>query len=78
VGLSVLVLRVLYRLRSLSEQAPFDVATFSYTFPLLSQVMIHGGVGLEPEDDPSEQIALTLGIIKFHCGECLFPFLMAW
>jgi len=66
----VLVTRVLYRLRFLSEQAPFDAATFSYAFPLLSQTLLTGGVPGEEEDDPLEQVALTLEIIKFHSGEC--------
>jgi hypothetical protein len=57
----------------LSEQYPLDSATFSYSYPLLHQVLLKGGVGLTEEDDPLEQVALTLDIIKFHCGECLFP-----
>ncbi|KAA1470496.1 ARM repeat-containing protein [Dentipellis sp. KUC8613] len=64
-----LILRVLYRLRFLSEQAPLDSATFSYAFPLLHQVLLKGGIGLTEEDDPIEQVALSLDIIKFHCGE---------
>jgi hypothetical protein len=67
---TALIIRVLYRLRSLSEQALFDAATFSYSFPLLAQISSRGGVGAEGEDDPLEQIALALDIIKFHCGEC--------
>jgi hypothetical protein len=66
-----LVLRVLYRLRSLSEQAPLDSATFSYSYPLLHQVLVKGGIGVTEEDDPLEQVALSLDIIKFHCGECM-------
>ena len=66
----VLIVRVLYRLRSLAEQTPFDAATFSYMFPLLAQVLMQGGVGSEEEDEVLEQVALVLDIIKFHCGEC--------
>ena len=65
-----LVLRVLYRLRSLSEQSPFDAATFSYTSPLLTQVLVKGGVALAEEDDPLEQVTLAVDIIRFHSGEC--------
>lgn len=65
-----LVLRVLYRLRSLSEQTPLDSATFSYAFPLLFRVLQNGGVGSAEDDEPLEQVALSLDIIKFHCGEC--------
>lgn len=71
----MLLIRVLYRLRSLSEQAPFDAATFSYAYPLLGQVMLQGGIGVEEEDEALEQVALALGIIKFHCGECEFSFI---
>ena len=68
-----LVLRVLYRFRSLSEQAPFDVATFSYASPLLAQVLLKGGidVGEDSGDEVFEQVTLALDIIKFHCSECL-------
>ncbi|KAF8883249.1 armadillo-type protein [Infundibulicybe gibba] len=71
--LNSLIIRVLYRLRFLSEQAAFDAATFSYAFPLLAQVLIQGGIAVEEEDDPLEQIALALDIIKFHCSEFVLP-----
>jgi hypothetical protein len=74
----VLILRVLYRLRSLSEKAPFDAATFSYAFLLLAQVVAQGGVGLEPAGDPLEQVALVLGIVKFHCGQCMSREPLRW
>ncbi|RDX47550.1 ARM repeat-containing protein [Lentinus brumalis] len=67
--LNSLVIRVLYRLRTLSEQSPFDAATYGYASPLLSQVLVKGGIAIGEEDDPLEQIALSLDIIKFHCGE---------
>ncbi|KAH8103551.1 armadillo-type protein [Cristinia sonorae] len=68
-GINSLVLRVLHRLRSLSEQTPFDVATYSYMSPLLYQVLFKGGVGLTEEDDPLEQVTLALQIIRYHCSE---------
>lgn len=67
----VIVIRVLYRLRSLSEQAPFDAATFSYSFPLLAEILTQGGIGSEDEEEILEQIAIVLDIVKFHCGECM-------
>ncbi|GLB43526.1 putative ARM repeat-containing protein [Lyophyllum shimeji] len=70
--LDLLILRVLYRLRSLSEQAPFDAATFSYAYPLLGQVLREGGINGE-EEEKLEQVALVLAIIKFHCGEFSNP-----
>ncbi|KAI0657693.1 ARM repeat-containing protein [Cubamyces menziesii] len=71
--LNSLIIRVLYRLRTLSEQSPFDAATYCYASPLLSQVLTKGGIALTEEDDPLEQIALSLDIIKFHCGEFSDP-----
>lgn len=65
-----LVIRVLYRIRTLSEQSPFDVATFSYASPLLSVVLSKGGIALEEGDDPLEQVTLAVDIVKFHAGEC--------
>ncbi|EKM53603.1 uncharacterized protein PHACADRAFT_125439 [Phanerochaete carnosa HHB-10118-sp] len=67
--ISSMVLRVLHRLRFLSEQIPFDTATFSYTSPLLNQIFIKGGVGLTEEEDPLEQATLALDLVKFHTGE---------
>ncbi|KAG6823704.1 hypothetical protein H0H93_003201, partial [Arthromyces matolae] len=63
-----LIIRVLLRLRTLSEQAPFDAATFSYAYPLLGQVLLQGGIS-EDEEESLEQVALALSIIKFHSGE---------
>lgn len=67
---SGLVLRVLYRLRFLSEQTPLDAATFSYAFPLLQKVLASGGVEPADEDEALEQVSLALSVIKFHSGEC--------
>ncbi|TFK68469.1 ARM repeat-containing protein, partial [Pluteus cervinus] len=67
--INTLALRVLYRLRSLSEQAPFDAATFSYSFPLLSTVLRRGGISPADEDEGLEQLSLALDVIKFHSGE---------
>lgn len=63
------MVRVLYRLRSLSEQSPFDPATFAYASPLLMQVLTVGGLGALEEDDALEQITLVLDIIQFHAQE---------
>jgi hypothetical protein len=65
----------LYRLRTLSEAAPFDAATFSYASPLLNLVLNKGGVGIESEeDDAGEQVILVLDIINFHSSECMSLF----
>ncbi|KAG6915850.1 hypothetical protein DXG01_009609 [Tephrocybe rancida] len=67
--LNLLIIRVLLRLRTLSEQAPFDAATFAYAYPLLGQVLLQGGISAQEEDEALEQVALALAIIKFHSGE---------
>ncbi|KXN82440.1 Translational activator gcn1 [Leucoagaricus sp. SymC.cos] len=67
--LNSLIIRVLYRLRFLAEQSPFDASTFSYAFPLLEQVIQKGGINAEEEEEALEQVALALDFIKFHCGE---------
>ncbi|KAE9398973.1 ARM repeat-containing protein [Gymnopus androsaceus JB14] len=67
--LNQLVLRVLHRLRHLSEQVPFDSATFSYIYPLLKHVVLEGGVVSEEPEEMLEQVSLSQDIIKFHCGE---------
>ncbi|KAI5991791.1 armadillo-type protein [Pisolithus marmoratus] len=67
--LHALVLRVLYRLRTISQQAPFDAATFSYAFPLLARVLHQGGIDVSEDDEVLEQIALVLDIIRFHTSE---------
>lgn len=61
---------MLYRLRSLVEQIPFDAATFSYVFPLLEQIIQQGGISTQEDEEKLEQVTLTLDFIKFHCGEC--------
>jgi hypothetical protein len=66
-----LLLRVLYRLRTLSEHAPFDSTTYAYITPLLTTVIAKGATGgLAASDEITEQLALVLEIMDFHCGEC--------
>ncbi|KAG9005891.1 translational activator of GCN4 [Tulasnella sp. JGI-2019a] len=72
-ALDGLVVRVLYRLRFLSEQAIFDAATYSYLSPLLTFVIRNGGVGTKEPEQILEQAALALGITGFHCGACSTP-----
>ncbi|KAI5120166.1 hypothetical protein M0805_008433 [Coniferiporia weirii] len=68
--LNTLVLRVLYGLRSLSEQNAFDGATFSYISPLLSCVAQDiDTIGFEEEDEPLERVSLAIDVINFHTGE---------
>ncbi|VDC02874.1 unnamed protein product [Peniophora sp. CBMAI 1063] len=76
--LGALVTRVLYRLRATAEQAPLDAAAFGYVWPLLGEVMLRGGVGVQEGDgggesgeegSPFEQVALALDVVKFNVGE---------
>ncbi|PBK80431.1 hypothetical protein ARMGADRAFT_1092223 [Armillaria gallica] len=66
---SALITRVLHRLQYLSEQSPFDPATFSYIFPLICHVLTQGGASTEDVEEREEQLALALHTIKFHCEE---------
>lgn len=66
------MVRVLYRLRSLSEQAPFDPSTYAYTSPFIDHVIRSGGVTAVGPEQALEQVSLALDIIQFHCGECKY------
>ncbi|EGO00628.1 hypothetical protein SERLA73DRAFT_71629 [Serpula lacrymans var. lacrymans S7.3] len=68
-SLDLLIIRVLYRLRSLSEQTAFDAPTFAYMFPLLARILSKGGVSATEEEEALEQVTLVLDIIRFHCSE---------
>ncbi|KAJ4478479.1 armadillo-type protein [Lentinula aciculospora] len=68
-SLSQLVLRVLHHIRHLSEQVPFDSATFSYMFPLMNHVVRKGGIVTEEPEEMLEQVSLTQDVVKFHCSE---------
>ncbi|EEB98078.1 hypothetical protein MPER_02478 [Moniliophthora perniciosa FA553] len=56
--LSQLVLRVMHRLRILSEQTPFDSSTFSYLFPLIRHVVLEGGFTHRRTEEMLEHYAL--------------------
>ena len=70
--ISELVLRILYRLRSLSEQSPLDAGTVAFIDPLIVRIVRAGGIGVDPEDTDSvlEQIQLSLDFIDFHGSAC--------
>ncbi|KAF8434348.1 armadillo-type protein [Boletus edulis BED1] len=70
-ALHSLVLRVLYRLRTLSERAPFDAPTFSFAFFLLECVARKGSE--HDADEALEQVTLVLDVIKFHRSEFSDP-----
>lgn len=69
------VLQILYRLRSLSEQQPLDLASIALVMPFLTTVISRGGLGISPSDEDAsdgilEQIQLAMDIIQFHAGVC--------
>lgn len=73
-----LVSRVLFQLRFLSEQQPFDAGTFAYAAPLTSKILRNGGVGIDKTQAEAalEQLSLALDFIAFHvrkCGDTAYP-----
>ncbi|CAE6418409.1 unnamed protein product [Rhizoctonia solani] len=71
--LAGLIVRVLYRLRSLSEQSPFDPSTYAYTSPFIDHVIRSGSISTTTPEEALEQVTLALDIIQFHCGEFSDP-----
>ncbi|KAK5117180.1 hypothetical protein LTR85_008948 [Meristemomyces frigidus] len=65
-----LVTRILYRLRFLGEQRPFDTATLSYILALIFVVLENGGVDRAAGEDADEQIVLAIEFLSFHTESC--------
>lgn len=81
-----MVLRILYRVRILSEQQPLDLGTVSLLTPLLSAIIQRGGLAVPETDEDGEplkaderenaaleQVQLALDIISFHTSQCDDP-----
>ncbi|KAI9818321.1 MAG: translational activator of GCN4 [Thelocarpon impressellum] len=71
-----LVTRVLYRLRFMGEQRPFDTASLLYILPLVFCVLREGGVGKSIPEETDEQVLLALEFLSFHpdsCSEARLP-----
>lgn len=73
-----LVSRVLFQLRYLAEQQPFDAGTFAYAAPLTSKILRTGGVGVDKSQAEAalEQLVLALDVVGFHvrqCGDTAYP-----
>lgn len=73
-----LILRVLYRLRSLAEQTPYDSATYCYTSPLINSIISSGGKNAVGTDEALEQLTLALDFIRFHCSQCTYRITIDW
>ncbi|BGP12338.1 hypothetical protein JCM10213_003855 [Rhodosporidiobolus nylandii] len=67
-----LVSRVLYQLRYLAEQQPFDAGTYAYAAPLVSKILRTGGVGVDKSmaEQALEQLTLSLEFAAFHARQC--------
>ncbi|ODV90703.1 hypothetical protein CANCADRAFT_51022 [Tortispora caseinolytica NRRL Y-17796] len=63
-----LVLKILHRVRFLSEQAMFDLLTFSYILPLLFYIIEKGGSGVKDSETVNEQLILCFDNLSFHSG----------
>ncbi|GAB7360485.1 hypothetical protein MBLNU230_g8436t1 [Neophaeotheca triangularis] len=65
-----LVTRLLYRLRSLGEQRPFDTVSLSYIFALMFLVLGQGGIDRPAGEDADEQMMLAMDFLSFHTDTC--------
>lgn len=61
-----LVTRLLYRLRSASEQRPFDSLSLIYILPLIFAVLRQKGIAQSEADAADEQVTLALEVISYH------------
>ena len=70
--MAALVLRLLYRLRSLSEKGPLDGPSFTFISSFLNCVVCeHSLIGHgEDEDEPVERMVLVIEIVNLHAVEC--------
>lgn len=71
-----LVTRLLYRLRSLGEQRPFDNVSLSYIMSLLFLVLENGGIDRVAGEEADEQLVLAIEILSYHtetCGNTVLP-----
>ncbi|KDN49927.1 ARM repeat-containing protein [Tilletiaria anomala UBC 951] len=69
---SDVILRILYRLRFVSEQAALGLGTVSVLAPLITNIIHAGGLGVDTDDCDAvmEQVQLSLDFIVFHTEPC--------
>ncbi|CAK4033172.1 Translational activator gcn1 [Lecanosticta acicola] len=65
-----LVTRLLYRLRFLGEQRPFETVTLSYILALIFLVLENGGIERTAGEEADEQVILAIEFLSFHTGAC--------
>lgn len=64
--LGALVTRLLYRLRSTSEQRPLDSLSLIYVLPLIFAILRQNGIGQREADEADEQVTLALETLSYH------------
>jgi hypothetical protein len=64
--LQELITRVLYRLRFLGEQRPFDTVTLAYILPLVFLVLQNRGYAANDSEEADEQLILALEFLACH------------
>ncbi|KAI9704579.1 MAG: translational activator of GCN4 [Bogoriella megaspora] len=69
-SLADVVTRVMYRLRFMAEQRPFDTVTLAYILPLAFEVLKQGGIEKPAGEEADEQIMLALELLSFHTDTC--------
>ncbi|ODQ64191.1 ARM repeat-containing protein [Nadsonia fulvescens var. elongata DSM 6958] len=72
-SLKSLVLRVLYRLKFLSDQRPFDSVTLIFILPLVLRVLKERGISTTDEEEVDEQLMLALEILTAHAESFADP-----
>lgn len=65
-----LVVRVLYKLRFLSEQIPLDAISLIYILPLIMLVFNENGIECTNSDEKDEQLMLAIETLTFHTEIC--------
>ncbi|SCZ89778.1 BZ3500_MvSof-1268-A1-R1_Chr1-3g01573 [Microbotryum saponariae] len=68
--LSALVTRVLYRIRFLAEETPFDSATFAYAAPLVNSATRAVDLKSASLESVLEQMTLALDFLAYHARAC--------
>lgn len=71
--LGELVTRLLYRLRSASEQRPFDTLSLIYLLPLIFAVLRQNGIAESEADAADEQVTLALETLSYHTDSFADP-----
>lgn len=67
-----LTTRILYRLRFMAEQRPFDTTSLVYLLPFVGLILEMGGVGVSSSEDTDEQVVLAIEFLTFHTETCGF------